>query len=663
MEKFWSPTDEFRSQSQMMQFMQAVNERFHLKLSDYSELHAWSVDQPGDFWLMLWDWCGIVCQQQPTQAFQPGRRMQDSEWMVGARFNFAENVLSRQDNSVAISFTGESGKKVQLSYAELWQQVATVANYFRSLDIQVGDRVCAVVPNYHLTVVCMLATTSLGAVWCSCSPDFGVQSLITRFEQVDPVLLITVDGYEYNGKVYPQAEKTAQLQQALTNVKATMVLPFLEEDFLSSSSRSPDPLHPTSPDLIGGSRPLVQCYSHILEHYTTDSIQFESLPFSHPIYILFSSGTTGKPKCMVHGAGGTLLQHLKEHRLHGDMRPGEKLFFYTTCGWMMWNWAVSILAVGGTLVLYDGSPFYPQQSRLFDLIDGEKINAFGVGAKYLEVCESEGLRPIDTNSLQSLRLILTTGSPLLPASFDYVKNSIKPDVQLSSISGGSDIVSCFFLGNPMRPVYRGELQAPGLGMDMQVYDEQGCSVRNEKGELVCATPFPSMPLYFWNDRDGQRYQTAYFEQYPGVWTHGDYVCIRDNLSVIIYGRSDTTLNPGGVRIGTAEIYQQLESIPEVKEGLAVGQAWRQGERIVLFVVLEDGVTLSDKLIKTIKTVLRQRLSPKHVPAIVQSVPELPKTANGKLVEKVVKRIVNGQSPGDVSMLQKPDCLPFFKLGG
>lgn len=626
----------------MMQFMQTVNAQFGLRLNNYADLHTWSVNNIADFWLTFWQWCEIDCQQQPTEAFKPGEQMQDSEWMLGARFNFAQNLLSRRDDTVAISFTSESGQKIQLTYAELWQRVAAMAAYFRSLGIQVGDRVCAVVPNYHLTVVCMLATASLGAVWCSCSPDFGVESLVARFAQVEPVLLITVDGYEYNGKSYLQAEKTAQLQKALPSLKATLVLPFLEKD-CSLSGLGYDAVLAMTEEEVG-------------------DIHFEPLPFSHPVYILFSSGTTGKPKCMVHGAGGTLLQHLKEHRLHGDMRPGEKLFFYTTCGWMMWNWAVSVLAVGATLVLYDGSPFYPEKNRLFDLIDAEQINAFGVGAKYLEVCENEKLNPKQTHSLESLRLILTTGSPLLPASFDYVKEHLKSDVQLSSISGGSDIVSCFFLGNPLLPVYRGELQAPGLGMDMRVYNEKGDSVLNEKGELVCATPFPAMPIYFWNDPDGKRYQAAYFDQYPGVWAHGDYVRIRDNLSTTIYGRSDTTLNPGGVRIGTAEIYQQLESIPEVKEGLAVGQAWEKDERIVLFVVLQDGLKLTDELIGTIKSVLRKQLSPKHVPAIIQAVPELPKTVNGKLVEKVVKKIVNGELAGDTSTLVNPGCLSYFSLG-
>jgi acetoacetyl-CoA synthetase len=641
MDVFWSPTDKFKKKSQMTQFMAYVNKNHSLDCHDYTSFHAWSVKEPGKFWLELWNWCQIKCKNQPKTAFVPGEKMQDSCWMEGATLNFAENLLSRRDRKKALIFCSENGEHATLTYAQLWQQTAALAQYLRDEGVAVGDRVCAVVPNFHLTVVCMLATTSLGATWCACSPDFGVDALVTRFRQVSPLVLISVDGYHYNGKTYDNLDKTCQLQKKLSSVKSTVILPYINTDNTA----------------------LENCthYDDIMSRYDyVKDIVFEYLPFSHPVYILFSSGTTGKPKCMVHGAGGTLLQHLKEHRLHGDLKPLDRMLFYTTCGWMMWNWSVSVLAAQGTLVLFDGSPFYPKKSRLFDIIDAEKVNILGVGAKYLEVCGSRHLSPKDSHSLKSLRQILTTGSPLLPASFDYVSEHIKKDLQLCSISGGSDIISCFFLGNPLLPIYRGELQAPGLGMDMKIYNETGESLTDVQGELVCCTPFPSMPVYFWNDTDGKLYQTAYFDRFPGIWAHGDFALMRDNLSTVIYGRSDTTLNPGGVRIGTAEIYQELDRIPEINEGLAVGQSWHSDERIVLFVTLNNEHVLTHELKSKIKKAIRNNLSPKHVPAIILSVPDLPKTVNGKLVEKVVKNTINGKDPGDTSTLENPECLAAFK---
>lgn len=638
---FWSPEESAAKKSQMGQFMAHINKIHGKDFQDYKALHAWSVQEPGQFWLDFWNWCEIKCEKPPETAFIRGEKMQESVWMDGARFNFAQNLLSRKDKKLAISFTSESGEKVKLTYAELWNQVAAVAQYLLEEGLGVGDRVCAMVPNYHLTVVCMLAVTSIGAIWCSCSPDFGSDALVARFRQVSPVMLIAVDGHHYNGKSYDHIEKIAELQRKIKTIQTTIVLPYVGGDVTELE------------DAVG--------YEQIMREYSyVDEIEFESLPFEHPVYILFSSGTTGKPKCMVHSAGGTLLQHLKEHRLHCDIKPQEKMLFYTTCGWMMWNWMVSVLAAQGTLVLFDGSPFLPEKSILFDLVDKEKIDVLGVGAKYLEVCEAEGLSFKKSHSLKSLRMILTTGSPLLPGSFDYVAEHIKSDVQLCSISGGSDIVSCFFLGNPMLPIYRGELQAAGLGMDMKVYDPEGQEIVGEQGELVCVTPFPCMPVCFWSDSDGERYQAAYFERFPDVWTHGDFALIRENMSAIIFGRSDATLNPGGVRIGTAEIYQAVGLVGEVVEALAVGQGWENDERIVLFVVLKNEAELSDELIAKIKTTIHSKFSPKHVPAVILAVPDLPKTVNGKLVEIVVKNIVNGYELGNISTLANPECLEHFK---
>jgi acetoacetyl-CoA synthetase len=638
---FWSPEKSAFHHSQMAQFMTYVNHRLGVHFKDYPALYNWSVEDPGEFWHAFWDWSDIKCKAQPSIVYISGEKIQDSIWMGGALFNFAENLLRRKDNQLAITFTGENGDRATLTYAELWHQVAIMAQYLRDEGIAADDRVCAVVPNFHLTVVCMLAVTSLGAVWCSCSPDFGLDALVARFHQVSPLVLIAVDGHYYNGKCHEHLEKIMQLQKKLSSIQSTIILPFVGAD----CSEIENSVHY---DLI------MQNYSYVNE------IKFEYFLFSHPVYILFSSGTTGKPKCIVHGAGGTLLQHLKEHRLHGDMKPGEKLLFYTTCGWMMWNWSVSVLAAEGTLVLYDGSPFFPKKTRLFDLIDEEKVDVLGVGSKYLEVCEAEGLAPKETNSLQSLRMILATASPLLPSSFDYVAEKIKSGIQLSSISGGSDIISCFFLGNPLLPVYRGELQAAGLGMHMKIYGENADELIGERGELVCVTPFPSMPIYFWGDPEGERYQSAYFDRFFNVWAHGDFALIRENMSTIIFGRSDTTLNPGGIRIGTAEIYQAVSWVDGVSEALAVGQTWQGDERIVLFVVLKTGVELNDALITHIKQTIRKKLSPKHVPAIVLSVAELPKTVNGKLVEMAVKEIVNGRDPGNITALENPICLEAFK---
>ena len=637
----WSPAPNAIDVSQMGSFMRFINKRHGKSFADYPSLYAWSIHNVVDFWKSLSDWSGVSYVKPPGCILRLGKRMQDSRWFQGATLNFAQNLLSRKDTHTAISFTAESGENVVVSYAELFQQVAALVAYLREQKLGVGERVCAMVPNFHLSIVCMLAVTAVGAIWCSASPDFGVDALTERFAQVEPSVLFAVDGHSYNGKNHAHSAKIKELCTKIPSIKLTIVLPYLGAD-------QNDLGDAVSFDVIQE------------KHANASDIRFEALPFSHPVYILFSSGTTGKPKCLVHGAGGTLLQHIKEHRLHGDLRSDERIFFYTTCGWMMWNWLVSALVTGATLVLYDGSPFYPAKDRLFDLIDKEKINVFGVGAQFIEESDKFVLTPVSTHDLSSLRQILSTGSPLLPASFDYIHAAIKPGVQISSIAGGSDIISCFMLGNPLLPVYRGELQAPGLGMDVEIFNDKGSSVIDEKGELVCLSPFPSMPVGFWGDHDGARYQSAYFERFEHAWTHGDYASINGHLGVTIYGRSDATLNPGGVRIGTAEIYQVLEKIPEISEACAVGHKSKKGERIVLFVVLKSGLQLTDKLEKTIKKAIRKSLSPKHVPAVIQQVTDLPRTANGKLVELAVANSINGEDVVNVSALSNPQCLNQFR---
>lgn len=567
--------------------------------------------------------------------------MEESQWFLGAKLNFAENLLRHRNQNVALIFTSETGFSRSITYAELYTEVAALAGFLRQCHVVPGDRVVGVLSNQIETVIAMLATASVGAIWSACSPDFGLEGLVDRFGQIKPKVLFAVDSHTYKGKTYHHLDKIRQLQQQLTSLTHTIIVPNHQKNIaineLKNASLYPDCLRATS-----------------LPFY------FEELPFDHPVYILYSSGTTGKPKCMVHSAGGTLLQHLKELILHTDLRPSQRIFFYTTCSWMMWNWLMSSLAVGATVVLYDGAPFYPTPTALFDLIDKVGISIFGVGAKILESAEKFDLVPKKTHNLLSLKTILTTGSPLLPKSFDYVYNNVKSDIQLSSISGGSDIISCFALGNSLLPVYRGELQCIGLGMDVKIFNDDGDSVIEEKGELVCKSPFPSMPIYFWNDPEGKKYHQAYFDKYPNTWAHGDYAKTTKRGTLIIYGRSDTTLNPGGIRIGTAEIYQQVEKIKEILDCLVTSQQWKGDERIILFVVLQKETTLTDPLRKKIQTTIRQNLSPHHVPNKIIAVPDLPRTKSGKIVELAVKKIINGESVNNLTALENPKILEYFQ---
>lgn len=637
----WKPSPEAINQTNMVKFIKYVNSRHNQNVENYSHLYQWSIENLSLFWASIADFCGAIVSQPADEIIVLDNKMQNTKWFTGTKLNFAENLLRHRDQRLAVISASERGDYRTITHNQLFSEVAILSAHLQSLGIKANDRVAGFLPNIPETVVAMLATTSLGAVWSSCSPDFGLQGLLDRFEQIKPKILFAVDGHFYKGKTFNHIEKIKKLQQALPSLTQTIVIPYLNEN------PNINPLRNT------------QLYTERLNH-NINNFSFEQLPFNHPIYIMYSSGTTGKPKCMVHGAGGTLLQHLKELILHTNLTSQDRIFFNTTCGWMMWNWLVSSLAVGATIVLYEGAPFYPKSTILYDLIDKAGINIFGVGAKLIELSAKQGLEPQKTNNLSQLHNILTTASPLTPESFNYVYTKIKKNVCLSSISGGSDIISCFALGNPMLPVYRGELQCVGLGMNVKILNDEGKPVIGKKGELACIAPFPSMPIYFWNDPDGKKYQRAYFDKHPGIWTHGDYAEINEHGGVVIYGRSDATLNPGGVRIGTAEIYQQLEKIDEVLEGLAIAQKWEGSERIILFVVLKKKLKLDDERIKKIKNTIRKHTSPHHVPAKVIQVPELPRTISGKVVEITVKRIVHNQPVKNKQALVNPEALEHFK---
>lgn len=636
----WQPTSARIAHSHLSHFMAYLNDTFHLNLVNYLSLYQWSIAHPKEFWMAIWTFCGVI-GTSPTEIMIRNKKMQNTQWFLKARLNFAENLLRRRDAQPAFIFASERGDYRSITYADLYNEVTRLATYLRKQGVGVGDRVVAMMPNMPETVIATLAAASIGAIWSSCSPDYGLEGLIDRFGQIAPKILFAVEGHAYKGKTFDHLTKIRDLQQQLPTLQHTIIVPYIRSSVdLQSLTNS-------------------TMYQHCLLE-DPKNFYFEQLPFDHPLYILYSSGTTGKPKCMVHGAGGTLLQHLKELMLHTDLHAEDRIFFYTTCSWMMWNWLISSLAVGATVVLFDGAPFHPTNTVLFDLIDKAKINIFGVGATFLESAQKFGLVPQKTHDLKSLKTILTTGSPLLPESFDYVYQQIKADVCLSSISGGSDIVSCFALGNPLLPVYRGELQCIGLGMAVQIFNEDGKSVLNEKGELVCTQPFPSMPIYFWNDSDGSKYQHAYFERFPGVWTHGDYAKINDHGGVTIYGRSDTTINTRGVRIGTAEIYQQVGKFPEILSCLAIGQDWQGDVRVILFVVLRDNLSLTDDLRKKIKDTIRQHISPYHVPEKIIQAPDLPRTKNGKLVELAVKNAVQNEPIKNLTALDNPQCLDYFR---
>lgn len=634
----WQPTSP--QQSRMWEFMSFAGQRHQQTFSDYQQFHDWSINESAHFWQALCDYFGISFDTPAKEALNQYEHMIDAQWFSGATFNFAEKLLSRNDDHPALVSVNERGERQVISYKQLRQDVASCAAGLRNAGVVAGDRVAAIMPNVSYTIIAMLATTSLGAIWSSCSPDFGAQAALDRLGQIEPKVLFACDGHQYLGKQHDAAAKISDISAAMPTLKQVVICPVIhsKQDFsnIPHAVKWEDFVVPTA------------------------TCQFASMPFAHPIYILFSSGTTGKPKCIVHGAGGTLLQHLKELGLHTDIRSHDNLCFYTTCGWMMWNWMVSVLALGATLTLYEGAPAYPDASRLFKLIDEEKITVFGTSAKFISSVEKAGIIPRELFSLDSLRTILSTGSPLLPPNYDFVYEQIKPSVQLSSISGGTDIVSCFALGNPILPVYRGELQCLGLGMAVNVFNEQGQPVKQERGELVCTKPFPSMPVYFWNDKERKAYNHAYFERFTDVWAHGDFAEITAHHGLIIYGRSDAVLNPGGVRIGTAEIYRQVEKIPEVLDSVVIGQDWQDDVRVILFVKLRENIQLNETIESNIRQTIRHNASPRHVPAKILQVPDIPKTISGKVVEIAVRQIVHGETISNLQSLANPEALDAFK---
>ena len=637
----WQPSAERVAQANITQFTHFVNDRYSAGATDYDSLWRWSNARREQFWPAVWDFCQVISAERGERVLVDGQRMPGARWFPDARLNFAENLLRRRDEHEAIVFWNESGRQASLTFAELYEQTARVAAALQAWGVQPGDRIAALLPNIPEAVVVMLAAASIGAIFSSCSPDFGISGAVDRFGQIAPRVLFVADGYTYGGKTFHTVDKAEAILQKVPSIETCVLIPYVNRDATPPES------------------PRWKSWSEATSA-PADELRFAQLPFDHPLYILYSSGTTGVPKCIVHGAGGTLLQHLKEHRLHTNLRRDDRLFYFTTTGWMMWNWLVSALASECTIVLFDGSPFFPHERILWDLAEQERITAFGTSAKYLAALEKAGARPRETHRLDHLRTILSTGSPLLPESFDYVYRDIQADVCLSSISGGTDIVSCFVLGSPTLPVRRGEIQARGLGMQVEVFDDQGQATQGQKGELVCTAPFPSMPVGFWNDADSSRYRAAYFERYPGVWRHGDYTELTPHGGAIIYGRSDAVLNPGGVRIGTAEIYRQVEQVSEVVESLAIGQAWQGDVRIVLFVRLRDGLVLDDAIRRRIVQQVRSGASPRHVPAKILQVADIPRTRSGKIVELAVADVIHGRTVHNVEALANPAALDQFR---
>ena len=641
-EALWTPSAERLACARLRQFMAEVRGRWSVEAADYGALHAWSVAEPAQFWRSLWDFSGIVGDGPGERIVIDGERMPGACWFPDARLNYAENLLRRRDEADALVFWGEDRVRRRLGFAELHDRVSRMAQALSSRGVRRGDRVAGYLPNMPETIVAHLAAASLGAVWSSCSSDFGTRGVLDRFGQIEPAVLIAADGYFYGGKTFDRRPQLREILAALPGVEHTIVVPYTQ----------------ASPSLDGIAGAVD--WEEALAEQPGGPIDFVRVPFDHPLVIMFSSGTTGVPKCIVHGSGGTLLQHMKEHALHSDIRSGDRVFYATTCGWMMWNWLVSALASEATLLLYDGSPFHPDGRVLFDYADAEGMTLFGTSAKYLDAAAKAGLEPRNTHDLGTLRTMTSTGSPLAPEGFDYVYRAIKEDLHLASISGGTDIISCFALGNPMGPVRRGELQASGLGMAVDVFDDAGRPVRGEPGELVCTRPFPSMPVSFWNDPGGTKYRAAYFDRFEGVWCHGDWVTRTPHGGLTIHGRSDAVLNPGGVRIGTAEIYRQVEQCDEVLEAICVGQDWEGDQRIVLFVRLREGIELDDALSERIRARIRRECTPRHVPAKVIRIADIPRTRSGKITELAVRDVIHGRAVKNREALANPEALALFE---
>jgi acetoacetyl-CoA synthetase len=637
----WSPSDERIKSSQMYLFMEYINKSHNLNLTIFQELHEWSVNSKSDFWNAVWDFFNIIGSKGDKPYVEPLNKMPGSHFFPYGKVNYAANMLSGANTGLAIVFKSEDKVRTELSWEELKSQVATLARFLKEHGIIKGDRVAAYMPNMPETVVMMLATSSLGAIFSSASPDFGVGGVLDRFGQIEPKILITTDGYFYNGKEVNIKQKVIDVVKGLPSLKKVVVVPLLKVKVFFEDK-------------------IFINYIEVKERYLTNKINYQFLSLDDPLYIMFSSGTTGKPKCIVHSNGGVLLKHLVELGLHSNVKKESKIFYFTTCGWMMWNWLVSGLLLKSTIYLFDGSPFYPNGEVLWNFVDKEKINFMGVSAKYIDALSKDNVNIIDKYKLKNLETIGSTGSPLIHESFDYIYKKIKQDVSVASLSGGTDLVGCFIGGNPMSSVRRGEIQGPILGMDIHVFDDKGNSIINEKGELVCIQSFPTMPLFFWNDQNNKKYHNAYFSKFENVWCHGDYILKTENNGFIIFGRSDATLNPGGVRIGTAEIYRQVEQLDEVLEGLVVGQIWNGDTRVILFIRLNSKYNLTQELVDKIKLKIRLGASPRHVPAKIISVSDIPRTKSGKIAELAVRDLIHNKEINNQTALANPECLSQFK---
>ena len=640
MEKtLWKPHN--KKQSQMYDFLNQINIKYNLEITNYNELHKWSVENISVFWKEIWNYSKIVYSRPYTKVVKDLDNMINSKWFLDSRLNFAENLLQFKDDKIAIYYKNEDNELCNLSYADLYIKVEMLSHSLKERGVKKNDRVVGYLPNIPETIIAMLATTSIGAIWSSCSPDFGVKGVLDRFQQIDPKILFVSNGYQFKGGQFDLSEKVSKIIEGLPSLEGTIIIKNIKTNSL----------HQLNEDAIDFNNFMAK---------DPDPLTFAQLPFDHPLYIMYSSGTTGIPKSIVHSSGGTLIQHKKELQLHCNLKREDCIFYFTTCGWMMWNWLVSSLSVGASIVLYDGSPFYPDNYILWKLAEKVNISIFGTSAKYLELCKKNNLKPITETNLSSLKTILSTGSPLAEESFDFVYKNVKQDVLLGSISGGTDIISCFALSNPILPVKRGEIQCLGLGMNVKSYNENGESLINEKGELVCASAFPSMPIYFWNDKHKKKYHDTYFNKFKQIWNHGDYISIFSSGSLKIYGRSDATLNPGGVRIGTSEIYRIVSEIDFIKDSIIIGQNWRGDQRIILFIELNDKKELNTSIKEEIRIRIRQNSSPKHVPSKIIVVKGIPYTISGKKVELAVKKIVEGKEVDNKDSLQNPWTLEYFK---
>ena len=637
----WTPSNEQIKNANLTKYMNFLSEEYNLKFKNYDELWKWSVKNREDFWSSFWDFSGIIASKKWDTILENPNDMLESKWFQGATLNYAENLLKYRDEKTALTFKGEAQSAIKITYDELYNKVSRLQKSMKKDGIGIGDRVVGFMPNMIETVVAMLATSSLGAIWSSCSPDFGIKGVLDRFGQIEPKILFTANGYSYKSKKIDSLSKISGILKELPTIEKVVVVPYTESE--PDISEIPNSIH----------------YKDFISNQSSE-MTFEQLPFDHPLYILYTSGTTGVPKCMVHGQGGTLIQHLKELVLHTNLTREDSIFYYTTCGWMMWNWLISSLAVGSTVILFDGNPFYPDAGALFKLAENEGMTVFGTSAKYIAEIEKVGLKPSENLDLSKLRAILSTGSALSEESFEYVYRNIKKDLMLASISGGSDIISCFALGNPILPVHSGELQSRGLGINVDVFDLKGNSIKFEKGELVCESSFPSQPIYFWKDDGKEKYKKAYFDVFPNIWLHGDFAEITKNNGLIIYGRSDATLNPGGVRIGTAEIYRVVETFDEIIDSIVVGQDWDNDIRVILFVKMRKGIELTDELIKKLRTSIRKNCTPRHVPNKILTILDIPYTISGKKVEIAVRKIIENQPVFNRDALSNPESLDLYK---